>query len=105
MARKMIDIKLDGDEPFFKSTIDGGDGDFIMTESTTQHQRQLLLNNKGDFKESPTVCVGAALFLDEDDGMQNLMREITAQYSADGMDVRSISLNARGEIVSNAAYV
>lgn len=105
MARRMIDIKLDGDDLYFKSVTDGGDGDFIKTESTAQHQRQLLLNNKGDFKESPTVCVGAALFLDEDDGMQNLMREITAQYSADGMDVRSLSLNARGEIVSNAEYV
>lgn len=105
MARKMTDIKLDGDDLYFKSVADGGDGDFVMIESTAQHQRQLLLNNKGEFKESPTVGVGAALFLDEDDGMQNLMREITAQYSADGMDVRSISLNARGEIVSNAEYV
>lgn len=105
MARRMIDVKIEDDDLYFKSITDGGAGDFVKIESTAQHQRQLLLNNKGDFKESPTVCVGAALFLDEDDGMQHLMREITAQYTADGMDVRGIYLNSRGEIVSEAAYI
>lgn len=108
MSRQMIDIKLYSDgankDDLYIPSVDDTLLDFIIEESTLQHQRQLLLNNKGDFKENPTICVGADVFLDDDDGMQNLMREIAAQFSADGMDIQGLRMNAVGEILSSAVY-
>jgi hypothetical protein len=98
MAKQMIDILLDNGEDL---TIAGGD--FAAGESTAQHQRQLLLNNNGDFKQSPAICVGAFDYLD-DENFQNLMRAISIQFMKDGMDVKSVVLNASGTVNSDAYY-
>lgn len=105
MAKKMMDIRLQADgELHYKSTEEGGTGDFEPEESTRQHQRQLIINNKGDFKENPNICVGVDWYMNEDDGMQALMQEIAAQFANDGMDVQGVRLNEKGEIISNAEY-
>jgi len=89
MARQMQDIKLAG-------VITGGyevgedlaiaAGDFVNVESTAQHQRQLIMNNKGDFKQNPTICVGAFTYVD-DEGGQGVVRDIVQQFMQDGMEV------------------
>ena len=94
----MLDITLDGSEDL---VIDGGD--FAADESTAQHQRQLLLNNYGDFKQNPEVCVGAFDYLD-DENYQSLMRQISIQFMKDGMDVKSVILDGSGIINSDAYY-
>ena len=44
----MKDIRLDDDlDLVFK------DGDFAISESSIQHQKLLILSDKGEFKESP----------------------------------------------------
>ncbi len=98
MARQMIDIALD----------DQGDaaialGDFASTESTVQHQRQLVLNNKGDFKQNPTSCVGAFDYLD-DENYQALTRAMSIEFSKDGMDVKRVLIGANGVVNSDAFY-
>ena len=50
MARQMTDIGLDSDEDLGAIS-----GDFTVLDSTSQHQRQLVLNNKGDFKQNPSI--------------------------------------------------
>lgn len=78
-------------------------GDFANVESTAQHQRQILLNAKGDFKQNPTICVGAFQYLD-DETMNNLVRDICVEFSRDGMEVQSVSVDAGGTVTSAAFY-
>lgn len=98
MAKRMIDIGLDDNED-----LDISSTDFMLVESTPQHQRQLVLNNKGDFKQNPLVCVGAFDYLD-DENFQALIRGISIEFNKDGMDVISINVAANGVINSNAFY-
>ncbi len=98
MAKLMIDIQLGEDEDLSILA-----GDFQVAESTAQHQQQLLLNTKGDFKESPTVCVGVFTYLN-DERFQGLMRAINVEFSRDGMEVHEVSLSKQGDIVSDAVY-
>jgi hypothetical protein len=101
MAMQMIDIGL-------KSVAGGEDlaivaGDFSMVESTAMHQQQLILNNKGDFKQNPTICIGAFDYLD-DENFQNLIRTISVEFTKDGMDVKSVGLTSNGTVKSDAFY-
>jgi hypothetical protein len=91
MAREMMDIRLDDDEDLDTST-----GDFRTVESTYKHQQNLLLNAKGDFKESPTVCVATNEFIDGE-GKAELQREIKRQFVNDGMTVHDLSPNPQAE--------
>lgn len=98
MAKKQFDIGMVDDD------LDTQAGDFTVVESTREHQVQLTANNKGDFKENPDICVGAAMYLDDDNGFQALAAEIARQFSLDGMDVESIKIAADGRIESKAQY-
>jgi len=98
MAKQMLDIGLDDNEDLYLVA-----GDFPVTESTEQHQRQLLLNNKGDYKENPTVCVGAFSYLD-DENYWGLIRAVNVEFSRDGMDVQDVALTPEGIIKSNSVY-
>ncbi len=98
MARQMIDIGLDDNED-----LDIQNGDFTAVESTAQHQRQLILNNKGDFKQNPTVCVGAFEYFD-DEHLQDLIRAVSIEFSRDGMDVQSVKISQQGVLQSEAYY-
>lgn len=68
------------------------DGDFVIGESSLQHQRLLLLCNKGEFKETPTCCVGLSRFLETGDS-QALAREIDVEFTKDGMKVKQIAID------------
>jgi len=78
-------------------------GDFLTVESTAWHQQELILNNKGEFKENPTICVGAFDYLD-DENPQDLVRAIAVEFSRDGMDVVGVNLTVAGVIQSDAFY-
>ncbi len=94
----MNDIGLDENEDL---EITGGD--FDMRDNTAQHQRQLLLNNKGDFKENPTTCVGAFGYLDEEN-FRGLIRAVNIEFSRDGMEVNDVALLPDGTVSSDAVY-
>lgn len=98
MAKKMIDISLDTG---FDVAITNGD--FSLEESTAQHQQQLIVNNKGDFKQDPAMCVGAVNYFD-DEHFYGLIRAVSIAFSRDGMDVKSIKLSQSGMINSDAFY-
>ena len=78
-------------------------GDFTSVESTAQHQKQLILNNKGDFKQNPTLCVGAFEYFD-DENIQELVRAISVEFTKDGMNVSGVALDKAGVINTNAYY-
>jgi len=98
MAKQQLDTGLDADEDLV-IVFD----DFTIVESTAQHQRQLIMNNKGDFKQNPTACVGALEYLD-DENFRELIRAISIEFTKDGMDVVSVQLLPEGIINSDAYY-
>lgn len=87
-----------------------GAGDFTNVESTYQHQRQLIFNAPGDFKQNPLVCVGANNYID-DEGSGDIVRAIVQQFMGDGMEVVNMSPNPNSvvddEVVifENAYYI
>jgi hypothetical protein len=83
----MRDIILNSDKE-----LDVKDGDFVVGESTLQHQDLLLVTNKGEWKENPLVAVGILGFLKEEDE-SGLMGEIKVQFEKDGMEVKEISID------------
>lgn len=81
-----IDILL-GDD----FDLDVAGGDFVSGESTRQHQQILLLNEKGELREFPTVGVGLASWLNDDNQVNDLNSRIKTEYENDGMKVLSVS--------------
>ena len=98
MAREMKDISLDEEEDLLIEN-----EDIVVAESTATHQRQLLLNNKGDFKENPTICVGVFNYLN-DENFEGVIRAINVEFCRDGMIISDIRLNKEGSIETNAVY-
>lgn len=66
-------------------------GDFIIDESDVQNQQLLLISDKGDWKENPTVGVGIKRWL-SDDEPAGLLAEIKKEFQRDGMKVKDLSL-------------
>jgi hypothetical protein len=87
MARQMIDYLLDTDEDLLIK-----DGDWATGESTYQHQRQLILNAKGDYKANPTICADVTRYIDNDD-KSTVKREIAKEFMRDGMLVKDLVPN------------
>lgn len=85
------------------SDIDLSQGDIQIASSTAAHQQQLLLCNKGEYKEQPTVGVGALLYWDDED-YGGLIRAIHTEFTRDGMTVNNVSLSANGVINCDASY-
>lgn len=79
------------------------DGDFAVGESTAQHQKILVLSDKGEFKEVPMRGVGSRRYL-EDDSPDNLAREIRTEFTTDGMTVNKIQIAADLNIQLDANY-
>lgn len=101
MAKNMMDIGLDavtGGEDLLVT-----DGDFVVTESSAMHQQLLILCNKGEWKESPAVGVGAIMYLDDDGS--DLVNAITKEFMRDGMDVRSVVMGKDKTITTDAFYI
>ncbi|WP_267402801.1 MULTISPECIES: hypothetical protein [unclassified Chryseobacterium] len=78
-------------------------GDFVFGESTYEHQRTLLLADKGEIKLFPKNGVGVRRYL-EHDGSEELAREIRQEFYADGMTVNGIKIGEDLEINIDADY-
>lgn len=79
------------------------DGDFVVNESTSQHQKILILSDKAEFKEVPMRGVGARRYL-EDSDPSNLAREIRTEFTLDGMKVNQIKIASDLSIQIDANY-
>ena len=93
----MDDIQIDDT---FELLFDSGD--FSIGESTLQHQQLLLMTEKGDWRESPTVGIGAPGYLKDNDEDSGLLPEIKQQFEKDGMTVVSVKLD--GDKITTDAY-
>lgn len=95
----MIDYKhtTDGD-------LDVSSGDIVLTESTWQHQRDLLLSDKGHIRDYPEGGVGAVNYLSDDDP-ESFLRETRKAFAQDGMKVKRLAISTvDGEMDVDASY-
>ena len=81
-----FDIMLDSDGDLKT------DGDFQISESTLQHQQDIIETNAGEWKEFPILGVGIQNYLHAERPEQELQKEIGTQISSDKMNVKSIQV-------------
>lgn len=75
--------------------LDISNGDIHIVESTSQHQRDLLIADKGHIREKPQAGVGSINFL-EDNDPENYLRTVRKEFAADGMIVQKIGITNSG---------
>ncbi|MFT3750972.1 MAG: hypothetical protein QM768_21845 [Agriterribacter sp.] len=87
-----------------------GDGDLIVKNndllignSDMQHKQDLLLTEKGSIKQYPDAGVGAQTFLEAED-TAGFLREVSLQFTADGMQVEKLQLTQQGVLNVAAKY-
>lgn len=87
-----------------------GDGDLIIKNddlvignSDLQHKQDLIVTEKGSIKQYPYAGVGAQTFLEAED-YPGFLREVSTQYTADGMRVEKLELTKQGVLNVAAAY-
>ncbi len=78
-------------------------GDFVIGESMAQHQKTLILIDKGEFKEVPARGVASRRYL-ESETPDDLAREIRQEFTKDGMVVKTINIDANLVIQVDAYY-
>ncbi len=76
------------------------DNDLVIGFSDFQHQEHLLVAQKGDLKESPTVGVGIENFINDSE-VDGLLAEIKSEFTKDGMLVKKIGFD---EQTGNLSY-
>jgi len=96
----MIDYKQNEDND---CDLDFSSGDLQVTESTGQHQRDIILSSKGDIRDTPERGVGSILYI-QDTGAQDYLRAIRMELAADGQKVRSVGMANDGSIIIDAEY-
>jgi len=74
----------------------------VVGDVTKQNQRTILLSEKSEIKEAPTLGVGIASFLD-DDNPSELLREIRYNLREDGQTVRACGFSD-GKLIIDAVY-
>lgn len=79
-------------------------GDFVIGDSTEQHQRSLLKMHPGENKRFPMVGVGLSTFLESDD-LELLPRVVTSELEQDGMEVQVCEVSEEGKLTLQAGYV
>lgn len=78
-------------------------GDLATGNSDYQHQELLLMTDKGDWKEQPTVAVGVRYWLKDNDA-EGLMGEIKQEFERDGMSVKKIEIANDGKLNIDASF-
>jgi hypothetical protein len=78
-------------------------GHFVVGESTAQHQKFLLLAQKGDYRQYPSVGVGINNFINDDD-LADVGFIIQKEYELDGMKVKKLEVFSDGSVKVNAPY-
>lgn len=97
---EVSDILINNDGSFVMAG-----GDFVIGESTKQHQRHLLLAEKGSLITDELAGVGIAgeLLNDADGG--DLKRSIQIEFERDGMVISELAITEDGELEVAANYL
>lgn len=93
----MKDLKLDQSGDLMIK-----ENDLAIVVSDEQHKEHILTTEKGAIKQYPGIGVGLFTFLEAED-VAGLLREISIQFSADGMMVNKISMQDT-QLIHHAEY-
>lgn len=96
----MIDYKQNKDND---CDLDFSSGDLEYTESTEQHQRDLILAAQGHIRDMPDRGVGSINYLLDND-KEHYLRAVRIELAKDGQKVRSVGESETGTIYVDAAY-
>jgi hypothetical protein len=96
---KVFDLLLNAD---LDLAIEGGD--FVIGESTKQHQQLLLLSEQGDWRENPAVGVGIRSMMLDDAPAVGIVATIQDQLDSDGQDIAELTISAEGQVYLLASY-
>ena len=77
-------------------------GDLVLAESTIQHQRDLIMSEKGWYHHNPTVGVGLNSWL-HDHSINNLASVVRSELERDGQKVQDIGTSG-GKLSIQAGY-
>ena len=78
-------------------------GDFVVGDATVQHQRHIIVAQKGEYKEHPEIGVGIANAL-QDENPRQILTQIRRNFEYDGMRVNTLQINDNGTITVDAPY-
>lgn len=78
-------------------------GDFDIGFSDFQHQKSIVISNKGEWKQHPEVGVGMAQILG-DDLYTEMLIEAKKQLQYDGMQIENIFINKHGKLIIEGKY-
>jgi hypothetical protein len=78
-------------------------GDFVIGESTLQHQSSLLKMHPGENKRLPLIGVGLSGFLESEE-LRTLPGRVSEQFELDGMQVLSCEISEAGNLLVKANY-
>jgi len=78
-------------------------GDFVIAESTLQHQEHILIAHKGEYKKHPEIGVGISDAL-LDENPRRVLTQIRRNYEYDGMKVNNIGMTPEQKITVDAFY-
>lgn len=79
-------------------------GDFEKTESTLQHQNNLLIASPGNYKNEPLMGVDIGSFLLDDRDGDDLKMAIEDNLSRDGMVIREMRVSGNMKLTLEAEY-
>ena len=79
-------------------------GSMVIEDSTLQNQYVILVAQKGEFKEYPTLGVGISDMLGDDDVLE-WKKRIREEFAKDDLKVNKIDLNLQtGKLEIDAKY-
>jgi hypothetical protein len=79
-------------------------GSMVVGDSTLQNQYLILIAQKGEFKEYPTLGVGISDMLGDDDALE-WKKRIREEFVKDGLDINSMNLDLQsGKLDIDAKY-
>lgn len=79
-------------------------GDFVVDESTLQHQKMLLLAEKGEYKQNPLTGVGMVNYINNDANIVEYRHAVQDEFEADGMTVLEMNVHDYENVDIEADY-
>jgi len=79
-------------------------GDFVTGESTLQHQQDLLLGEKGQYRLYPDVGVSFQQFVNDNADFDDLNAAIQSEFVKDGMRIGKLVIKDIENIEISAQY-
>lgn len=96
---KVFDLLLDDD---LDLAVEGGD--FVIGESTQQHQQLILWTEQGEWRDSPAVGVGISSMLLDEAGPGDIILAVQQQMEADGLVISQLTVTVGKQLSITASY-